>query len=35
MIDEDEVKVVESFVNFTETKGKGAENILTMILEKL
>jgi len=35
MIDEDKVKVVESFVNFIETKGKSAENISTMILEKL
>ena len=29
------MKVVESFVNFTEAKGKSAENISTMILEKL
>ena len=35
MIDEDKVKVVKSFVNFIETKGKGAENVSTMILEKL
>jgi len=27
MIDEDKVKVVKSFLNFIETKGKGAENI--------
>jgi len=35
MIDEDKVKVVKSFVNFIETKGKGVENISTIILEKL
>jgi len=35
MIDVDKVKVVESFVNFIATKGKSAENISTIILEKL
>lgn len=35
MIDGDKVKVVESFVDFIETKGKTAENISMMILEKL
>ena len=35
MIGGDIVKVVESFIDFIETKGKTAENISTMILEKL
>ena len=35
VIDGDQVKVVESFVDFIEAKGKTAENIATMILEKL
>ena len=35
MIDGNKVKVVESFIDFIETKGKTAENISTMILEKL
>jgi len=34
MIDGDKVKGVESFVDFIETKGRSAENISTMILEK-
>ena len=35
MIDGDKVKVVESCVDFIETKGKSAANISTMVLEKL
>jgi len=35
VIDQDKVKVVKSFVNSIETKGKGAENISTRILETL
>lgn len=35
VIDDSEVKVVESFIDFVETKGKTAEEITNMILTKL